>query len=54
MESSPLGDPTMHTRIERVYYGIGELLIAFGIKYSLDQTGGGGVFEAKTDAVAHH
>ncbi len=55
MESSRLSNPTMHPRIELVYYGIGELLIAFGIRYSLDQTGGGVVvFEAKTDALAHH
>ena len=54
-ESAPHSNPTIHPREERKYYGIGELLIAFGIKYSIDHgCRGDVVFEAKTDALARH
>ena len=33
-ESAPHSNPTMNPKSERKYYGIGELLIAYGIKYS--------------------
>ena len=40
---------------DRKYYGIGQLLIAFGIKYSIDNGClGVVVFEAKTDELASH
>ena len=54
-ESAPHSNPTMRPRAEREYYGIGELLIAFGIKYSIDHgCRGDVVFEAKTDELASH
>ena len=54
-ESAPHSNPTMHPRGARKYYGIGELLIAFGIKYSIDHgCRGDVVFEAKTDELARH
>lgn len=54
-ESAPLSNPTMHLRKDRKYYGIGALLIAFGIKYSIDHgCRGDVVFEAKTDELAYH
>ncbi len=54
-ESAPPSNPTMHERGERKYYGIGELLIAYGIKYSIDHgCRGDVVFEAKTDELAVH
>lgn len=40
---------------QRKYYGIGELLIAYGIKYSIDHgCRGDVVFDAKTDELARH
>ena len=54
-ESAPHSNPTMHIRKDRKYYGIGELLIAIGIKYSIDHgCRGDVVFEAKTDELARH
>lgn len=54
-ESAPQSNPTMHSRAGRKYYGIGALLIAFGIKYSIDHgCRGDVVFEAKTDELAYH
>lgn len=54
-ESAPHSNPTMQSRVERKYYGIGELLIAYGIKYSIDHgCRGDVVFEAKTDELAKH
>ena len=54
-ESAPHSNPTMNKRENRKYYGIGELLIAFGIKYSIDHgCRGDVVFEAKTDELARH
>ena len=53
MESAPYSNPTMHARSEGKYFGIGELLIAFGIKYCIDNNGFGDVvFEAKTEELA--
>lgn len=55
MESAPHSNPTMKSRAERKYYGIGELLIAFGIKYSIDHgCRGDVVMEAKTEQLAKH
>lgn len=55
MESAPHSNPTMKPRVERKYYGIGKLLIAFGIKYSIDHgCRGDVVLEAKTDQLAAH
>ncbi len=54
-ESAPHSNPTMNPRPERKYYGIGELLIAYGIKYSIDHgCRGDVVFDAKTDELARH
>lgn len=54
-ESAPHSNPTMLPRESRRYYGIGKLLIAFGIKYSIDNgCRGDVVFEAKTDELARH
>lgn len=54
-ESAPHSNPTMNQRSQRKYYGIGELLIAYGIKYSIDHgCRGDVVFEAKTDELARH
>lgn len=54
-ESAPPSNPTIKTKESRKYYGIGELLIAYGIKYSIDNgCRGDVVFEAKTDELAHH
>lgn len=54
MESHPASNPTI-SGASRKYYGIGRLLIAFGIKLSIDHGFGGDVMlEAKTDALARH
>lgn len=54
-ESAPHSNPTMNTKGNRKYYGIGELLIAYGIKYSIDHgCRGDVVFDAKTDELARH
>lgn len=54
-ESAPHSNPTMHLYEDRKYHGIGQLLIAFGIKYSIDNGClGVVVFEAKTDELARH
>ena len=54
-ESAPHSNPTVQQPGERKYYGIGKLLIAFGIKYSIDNgCRGDVVFEAKTDSLANH
>ncbi len=45
----------MEPKENRKYYGIGELLIAYGIKYSIDHgCRGDVVFDAKTDELARH
>lgn len=55
LESAPHSNPTQVARSERKYYGIGEVMIAFGIKYSIDKGCRGVViFEAKTDELAQH
>ena len=55
VESAPHSNPTMNPRPKRKYYGIGELLIAYGIKYSIDHgCRGDVVFDAKTDELARH
>lgn len=54
-ESAPHSNPTIQPRAKRKYYGIGELIIAYGIKYSIDHgCRGDVVFEAKTDELARH
>lgn len=54
-ESAPHSNPTMNPKPKRKYYGIGELLIAYGIKYSIDHgCRGDVVFDAKTDELARH
>lgn len=54
-ECAPHSNPTMNPRPKRKYYGIGELLIAYGIKYSIDHgCRGDVVFDAKTDELARH
>ena len=51
-ESAPHSNPTMNPKGN---YGIGELLIAYGIKYSIDHgCRGDVVFDAKTDELAQH
>jgi len=55
MESAPHSNQTMKPQNERSYFGIGALLIAFGIKYSIDHGCRGDiVFDAKTDELARH
>ena len=55
LESAPHSNPTQVSRKERKYNGIGEVMIAFGIKYSIDQgCRGVVVFDAKTDELAKH
>lgn len=54
MEAQPESNPTI-SGAERKYYGIGKLVVAFGIKLSIDHGFGGDVIlEAKTDALAAH
>ena len=54
-ESAPHSNPTVNARDSRKYFGIGELLIAYGIKYSIDNgCRGDVVFDAKTDELARH
>jgi len=54
MEAQPESNPVI-AGAKRKYYGIGRLLIAFGIKLSIDSGFGGDVvLEAKTDALAKH
>jgi hypothetical protein len=53
-ESAPHSNPTI-VKGNRKYYGIGAALIAFGIKFSIDNgCRGDVVFEAKTDELAKH
>lgn len=55
LESAPHSNPTIVSSNEREYYGIGEAMIAFGIKYSIDNgCRGDVVFDAKTDELAMH
>lgn len=55
VESAPVSNPTLTVSGSRKYYGIGEALIAFGIKYSIDNgCRGDVVFDAKTDELAVH
>lgn len=55
VESAPQSNPTITSPMQREYYGIGEAMIAFGIKYSIDNgCRGDVVFDAKTDALAQH
>lgn len=54
-ESSPENNPTLTRPDSRKYSGIGELLMAFGIKLSINLGGNGDIlFEAKTDALKEH
>lgn len=54
-ESAPHSNPTIAEKNERKYGGIGAALIAFGIKYSIDNgCRGDVVFDAKTDELAKH
>lgn len=54
-ESAPHSNPTIESKQNRKYYGIGAALIAFGIKFSIDHgCRGDVVFEAKTDELAKH
>ena len=54
MEAQPESNPTISGRT-RKYSGIGKLMVALGIKLSIDQGFGGDVIlEAKTDALANH
>lgn len=55
LESAPHSNPTITKQSERKYYGVGEVMIAFGIKFSIDNGCRGlVVFDAKTDALAKH
>ena len=54
-ESAPHSNPTQTCKEHRKYYGIGQLLVAFGIKYSIDNgCRGDVVFDAKTEELAKH
>ena len=55
VEGAPRSNPTLTAAALREYYGIGEVMIAFGIKYSIDAgCRGDVVFDAKTDELARH
>ena len=55
VESAPQSNPTITPKTQREYYGIGEAMIAFGIKYSIDKgCRGDVVFDAKTEELARH
>jgi len=55
LESAPQSNPTITASEQRKFYGIGEAMIAFGIKYSIDNGCRGDiVFDAKTDELARH
>lgn len=55
IESSPESNPVLTHSKARKYSGIGELMMAFGIKLSIDLGGNGDIlFEAKTDALKDH
>ena len=54
-ESAPHSNPAINPVGQRKYYGIGELLIVCGIKYSIDHVCHGDVvFDTKTDELARH
>ncbi len=54
LESHPDSNPTLQKE-HRLYYGIGRVLMAFGIKLSIDHDFGGDIiFEAKTPELARH
>lgn len=54
-ESAPASNPVLTKKAERKYCGIGAALIAFGIKFSIDNgCRGDVVFDAKTDELAKH
>ena len=54
-ESAPANNPVLTRKAERKYCGIGAALIAFGIKFSIDNgCRGDVVFDAKTDELAKH
>ena len=53
-ESAPHSNPTITGKVERKYSGIGAVLLAFGIKYSIDNGCRGDiVLDAKTDEDKH-
>ena len=55
LESAPQSNPTLTRKERREYYGIGEVMLAFGIKYSIDHGCRGDIlFEAKTEELARH
>lgn len=55
LESAPESNPTMTEKSGRKFYGIGEVMLAFGIKFSIDNGCRGDIlFEAKTDELARH
>ena len=55
LESAPESNPVLTSREERKFRGIGRLLFAFAVKYSIDHgCRGDVVFEAKTDELAEH
>ena len=54
MEAQPQSNPVM-CKNNRKYHGIGRVLVAFGIKLSVDHSFGGDVvLEAKTTELAEH
>lgn len=55
LESAPESNPTLTAKERREFVGIGEAMLAFGIKYSIDNGCRGDiVFEAKTEELARH
>ncbi len=55
LESAPESNPTLTAKSQREYYGIGAVMLAFGIKFSIDNGCRGDIlFEAKTDELAEH
>lgn len=55
VESAPSSNPTLTAKPQREYDGVGEVMLAFGIKFSIDSGCRGDIlFEAKTDELAEH
>lgn len=55
LESAPDSNPTITAKSERKYVGIGEVMLAFAIKLSIDYGGGGDVLlDAKTEELKEH
>ena len=55
LESAPDSNPTIVSKANRKYAGIGEVMLAFAVKLSIDYGGGGDVvLDAKTEELKEH